>query len=945
MPDIELRLIANNQQYIAGIKEAQAAEQSMNDSFKTGESAKKNLITGSTNAINNQAKGIGEADNTTKKAGQSIRAQLRSMAQEMAALEAAGKGNSKEFIDLAEKTGKLKLQFQTAQKVIKEFSNSSGGVVRGIVSMGEAMGGAFATAQGASALFSDSEEQASETTKKMTASIEVLVGIQSVMNVLNKDSEAIMFILNLQRKAAVLYTTLETAAQSKNIVVKYAATAAQWLLNAAMNANPIGLLITGILALSAAFLIFTNKALTAGKQLEVLNKLEEQFLDIDNARRENMKREAEERLSSAQDREKIAKAEGVSQLESLDLEIETAKIRRENASKYQSDLNSTAKTVQSLIEKIAKQREAYDELIFSPEANEKKNKELAEQMKVQIERNTKKLADMLAANKEFADADLELDVKKLEKQKLLKEQKFADDKALLESRLSKTKVESEAELKVKIDLLENEKAKELDNVNLSGVQRQAIMDKYARSEKDMRKEFSEKTNKEELQGVIELANASLSATMEGTQENHTAKLALIDAEYNAQKYNDEITIKNAKLLNKTILALNAKYLADKKAQNNAYQIQELDFNNSQLASEEEINKIKQEEIIAGFSSTISQTKAATKKIEDIQQGAIDREMALNNKKYAKGLINEETYQTKLSALKKDQETLNLDRIQKQAQKEKEAIDYVKDQTISNIKEIIAAYVTQQEAKVQSIEDQLSTAESELDTEKALQDKGLANNVDAKKTEIAQLKKEKQKALDDEKEAQKVQLALDSAEQLSSMITATANIWKGFTKVPIVGPILAVAATLAMWGSFAAAKVMAVQAINSKAEHGAYGDDTGIVIGKRHSQGGERFTDHLEVEQGERWGILNRTASNKYANLFPEMISSMNNLSFPGINIKGNHTTVNVDTKKMQSELESINSGIKILNDSMANNGDVFYSGHAKVIKLNKNHIRIIHASN
>ncbi len=265
--------------------------------------------------------------------------------------------------------------------------------------------------------------------------------------------------------------------------------------------------------------------------------------------------------------------------------------------------------------------------------------------------------------------------------------------------------------------------------------------------------------------------------------------------------------------------------------------------------------------------------------------------------------------------------------------------------LDQVSQIMQADIAAAEKHTQLIESRLSDAENQLEKEKDLQEQGLANNVDAKQKEIAQLKIEREKALEEEKKAQKAQLLLDSATQLSSLITATANIWKANSSIPYIGTALAIAGTALMWGSFAAAKIKASQAIDAKAEYGAYGDDSGMVVGKRHSQGGERFIDHLEVEHGERWGILNRTASNKYATLFPEMISSMNNLSFPGMRIKGNHTTVNVDTKKMQSELESINTGIRILNDNMANSGDVFYSGKAKVMKLSKNHTRIIHATN
>lgn len=280
---------------------------------------------------------------------------------------------------------------------------------------------------------------------------------------------------------------------------------------------------------------------------------------------------------------------------------------------------------------------------------------------------------------------------------------------------------------------------------------------------------------------------------------------------------------------------------------------------------------------------------------------------------------------------------------------KKAIDALKESTsiiLSNIKSIMDAEVQQAEQHTQMIEDRLSEAEDALDKELELQKDGYANNVDAKRAEIAQLKLEKEKALEDEKKIKNAQLLLESAEQVSSLITATANIWESSSGLgPILGPILAIAATALMWGSFAAAKIKAAQLASSeKLEQGGYGDDTGIIKGKRHSQGGERFLDHVEVEQGEAWGVFNRSAVNKYGSFIPQLVESMNSLQFSP-NFKSPNTIVKLDTKKMQSELESINTGIRILNENMSNQSDVFYAGRSRVVKLAKNHIRIIHDKN
>jgi hypothetical protein len=326
------------------------------------------------------------------------------------------------------------------------------------------------------------------------------------------------------------------------------------------------------------------------------------------------------------------------------------------------------------------------------------------------------------------------------------------------------------------------------------------------------------------------------------------------------------------------------------------------------------------------------------------QGGIEAELTRKNIKQQIGIIQNEIDK----ADDKSFSIWKLIGIDPNSDQGKAAIDSLKESTsiiLDQIGQVMDAELAKAEQHTQLIQQQLDEAESQLDKEKELQEKGLANNVDAKQKEIAQLKIEKDKALEEEKKAQKEQFLLDTATQASSLITATANIIKGFSTIPLIGQILSVAAIALMFSTFAAAKIKANESINAKAEYGAYGDDHGVVTGKRHSQGGEKFLDHIEVEQGEAWGVFSRSATQKYGKLIPQLVDSMNSLQFNGINVRGNNTIVNVDTKKMQSELESINTGIRILNDNMANNGDVSYSGRTKVMKLSKNHIRIVHAKN
>ncbi len=168
-----------------------------------------------------------------------------------------------------------------------------------------------------------------------------------------------------------------------------------------------------------------------------------------------------------------------------------------------------------------------------------------------------------------------------------------------------------------------------------------------------------------------------------------------------------------------------------------------------------------------------------------------------------------------------------------------------------------------------LETQISELESELETEAELYAAGYASNVEAKKKELEDVKKQREVALKAEEEALKKQRNLDSIQQASSLLTASANMFKGWSTIPFVGQVLAIAAIGAMLVAFAATRKQVND--TTKLAKGAHGE----ITGRRHSEGGERFLDHIEVEQGEKWGVLSRPASRKYGRIFENMVDSFN----------------------------------------------------------------------
>ena len=223
------------------------------------------------------------------------------------------------------------------------------------------------------------------------------------------------------------------------------------------------------------------------------------------------------------------------------------------------------------------------------------------------------------------------------------------------------------------------------------------------------------------------------------------------------------------------------------------------------------------------------------------------------------------------------ELLGLNITSEQQDALKTAIDSVKD----SIGSIIASWNAAADAAVNAADKQVESAQRVLDAEIEARNAGYANNVSAAQRELELAQKTQAKAQKEREKAQRAQLALDSVTQSSSLITASANIWKAFSGVPVVGPGLAVAALALMWGSFAAAKIKAGQVSTEQ-----YGQGTVELL-----QGGSHASGHdidlgtkpngtrRRAEGGEYFAIINKRNSRRYGRLIPDVINAFNDGTF------------------------------------------------------------------
>lgn len=250
-----------------------------------------------------------------------------------------------------------------------------------------------------------------------------------------------------------------------------------------------------------------------------------------------------------------------------------------------------------------------------------------------------------------------------------------------------------------------------------------------------------------------------------------------------------------------------------------------------------------------------------------------------------------------------------------AEQFKDSILDASEFAIENLKSVAQARVEAAEVAVQAAEKEVSARQKVLDAEIQARANGYANNVATAQKELDFARKQQEKALRDKKKAQKQQERIDTLMQASSLVTATANLWKdlGLAAIPAIA---------LMWGSFAFAKIKASQLSKASQDTEEYGEGTVEMIdyGGSHASGNDvdlgttKDGKRRRVERGEYFAVVNKRSSQKYKKLVPDLINSLNKGTFEQKYLNaysGSDEVTNimqgstVDLSKVEKDLKSI----------------------------------------
>lgn len=383
----------------------------------------------------------------------SSRQQLRQYRETLLQLEEAGLDGTDVFNNMAQAAGELEDQIGDTAARIKALASDTFELDAGVeVVQGVAAG--FAIAQGAAALFGDESEDLQKTLLKVNAAMSVLQGLQQIQNLLQAQSNASIAISLALKKIEVLQTNLQAAAESRNIIVRYAAIVAQKALNAVMALSPAGVLLLTIGALAGALLIFSQDTETAAEKQEKLNAA----LDKTNASLDEQI-DANERLRNT-------RAGGL------------------NDQQQQLDILKANGALQSQI--LAQERKVLEAQL----QNEKVRKaSLAGQ------KGREKEFDESASN--ILKIETELSTNLLDIENARQDESLKSAAAFAEARVAKTKKGTEAELNAQIEAIKARRAQDLADTTITAGERAKIIADSERQITDLRQNFQrERLNNE-----------------------------------------------------------------------------------------------------------------------------------------------------------------------------------------------------------------------------------------------------------------------------------------------------------------------------------------------------------------------------------------------------------------------------------------------------------------
>jgi hypothetical protein len=464
--------------------------------------------------------------------------QLGELEDRMYALAAAGESNTEEFKLLQEEAIRLRKVIIDVDTTVDAFAQK-GAKLKGFIGITQGIAGGFAVAQGAAALFGGESKNLEKSLVKLNSIMTVLNGIQSIYQIVSEKNVILDGISNGIKSLTIKLVSAEVREKAALAAANGTATISQRALNAAMAANPIGILITLIVAGVAALSLWSNESEDATKNQEELNaqlertkqlnnELAKSYLDLKGVQQDAAIIELENQLANETNLKKqldLIDQITVAKKDQLDIDLETAILEGE----YKENADAVQKIIKQNIE-LNKQLNIEEQKAIE---NAKKPTTAAEAAMGTAERE-KRIKDLISDSKRgidinayYANLDL-LDYQKIQDKKTKANKDFTDKTKINYSDVDKFLTKLDTEKLVLSKNISNEQRKlDLDAANRK---KQLIDDANKKAKQDAidAKRIADDAEKERRRKLIDELNDRLSRTKDATSKLIDLKASEID---------------------------------------------------------------------------------------------------------------------------------------------------------------------------------------------------------------------------------------------------------------------------------------------------------------------------------------------------------------------------------------------------------------------------------
>ncbi len=435
-----------------------------------------------------------------KKNQNALQAEYKKTNNELAALVASGVKEGAQYDALKTKTAQLKAEIGDLNAETRQLATSG----LGFRALAEGVGlvtGAFGIATGAQALFGQESEELNEVLTRLNAITAINTSLEQINNALKKEGALATAALAIQTKVLNVQKQLENAVTSESVIVRNLATAAQWALNTAMAANPIGIVIVALTALVAILFTFIGNAREAKEANDEFNLSLKNTTDLVNADIKSI-----DNLTKQQN----AASKQIGEAESTRI--------KNTITAEQKKFEIQGKAINDLIklnnDALTDQRFDDDERTAFIKANEAAILKLREDQKETYQRIFSGLSEFeIQRDKEAKEAKEKLakQAEENEKRRIDNLKKSYDDQIAAQERIVlKTKEGSEKNIAAQAQIIRLTAQKTLDTEKLTQQQRLLINERAEKEIVDLKVKYNKIAFENAIDNEIKLAQARLS---------------------------------------------------------------------------------------------------------------------------------------------------------------------------------------------------------------------------------------------------------------------------------------------------------------------------------------------------------------------------------------------------------------------------------------------------